>query len=145
MSKSNNPAAGRGRDPNRESYWRECLRRQSRSGLTVRGFCEREAIKETAFYFWRREIRHRDRRQTPASAFVEVHAAPMPAAVVTQLSSSKSAVEQAVPLERLLPGDRRLLIRAGCDGGLLQRVVSALASAGLPAPSLSKESNWEGR
>jgi len=69
----------------------------------------------------------------------------MPAAVVTQLSSSKSAVEQAVPLELLLPGDRRLLIRAGCDGGLLQRVVSALASAGLPAPSLSKESNWEGR
>jgi hypothetical protein len=79
------------------------------------------------------------------TAFVEVHAAPMPAAVVTQLSSSKSAVEQTVSLELLLPGDRRLLIRAGCDGGLLQRVVSALASASLPALSLSSESNGEAR
>lgn len=136
MSKPNTPAAVGGRDPNRESYWRECLRRQSRSGLTVSGFCKREALKESTFYFWRREIRHRDRG--PAAAFVEVHVAPVPATIETRPSLSKSAA----PLELLLPGDRRLLIRAGCDGGLLRQVVSALAS--LPW-GVSEESNGEGR
>jgi hypothetical protein len=52
MSKSKRPGPGsRRRDPRRESYWRECLRRQSQSGLTVRSFCERESLKESAFCF----------------------------------------------------------------------------------------------
>lgn len=143
MSNSNIPAsARRGRDPNKESYWRECLRRQSRSGLTVRVFCARGGLKETAFYFWRREIRHRDRLQTgmPAPAFVEVLAAPMPAGGT---ATSGAAVGPAVPLELLLPGDRRLLIRAGCDAGLLRRVVAALADA--PAATAPALPNGEGR
>ena len=128
MSKSNNPAAARrGGDPKKESFWREHLSHQTRSGLTVRAFCEREALKETAFYFWRREIRRRDRqafgRRTPALAFVEVHAAPMPAAV--------AAVEQESPLELVFPDHRRLLIRAGCDAALLARVVAVLAPVSL--------------
>jgi hypothetical protein len=123
MSKSNSPATGRrGRDPKKESYWRERLWHQTRSGLTVRAFCEREALKETAFYFWQREIRRRDRQavggQTPALAFVEVHAASMPAAV--------PAVEHECPLELVFPGDRRLLIRGGVDAALLARVVAVL-------------------
>jgi hypothetical protein len=123
MSKSNSPAAvRRGRDPKKESYWREHLSYQTQSGLTVRAFCEREDLKETAFYFWRREIRRRDRdatgRRTPAMAFVEVHAAPMPAAV--------AAVEHEFPLELVFPDHRRLLIRGGCDAALLARVVAVL-------------------
>jgi transposase-like protein len=142
MSKSNSPAAGRrGRDPKKESYWRERLSHQTRSGLTVRAFCEREALKETAFYFWRREIRRRDRqavgRHTPALAFVEAHTAPMPAAV--------AAVEHESPLELVFPDDCRLLIRAGCDAALLATVVAVLTPVSLPAVSLSKESKREGR
>jgi transposase-like protein len=154
MSKSNNPAAARrGRDPSKESRWRKLLSLQDCSSLTVRAFCEREDLKETAFYFWRREIRRRDRqsadRQTPALSFVELHAAPMPVAVAAteracrdfgELSSSLSLraegsrvepVLSEAPLELLLPGDRRLLIRAGCDGDLLARVVAVLAPESL--------------
>ena len=76
-------------------------------------------------------------------AFVEVHPAPIPAAGATAAGGSKSAVE--VPLELLLPGDRRLLIHASCDGSLLQRVVSALASASLPVPSRSEDLDKLGR
>ena len=145
MSKPNSPAVARcGRDPNKEAYWRECLRRQSRSGLSVRVFCARGGLKEAAFYFWRREIRHRDDLQTgmraPAPAFVEVHAAPTP---TTATSTSGAAVGQAVPLELLLPGGRRLLIHADCDAGLLRRVVAALADV-CPAPAAGL-SNGEGR
>jgi transposase-like protein len=129
MSKSNNSAVGRrGRDPKKESYWRERLSHQTRSGLTVRAFCEREALKETAFYFWRREIRCRDRpavgRQTPA--FVEVHSAPVAAVVAAARPEPVEGVEHASPLELVFPGDRRLLIRAGCDAALLARVVAVL-------------------
>jgi transposase-like protein len=96
--------------------------------LTVRVFCEREGVKESAFYFWRREVRHRDRQamggQTRSAAFVEVHAASLPAGI--------AAVEREAPLELVLADDRRLLIRAGCDGALLARVVAVLAPAPLP-------------
>jgi hypothetical protein len=147
MSKSNNPAARRrGRDPKKESDWRERLSDQARSGLSVRAFCEREALKETAFYFWRREIGRRDRQavrtRTPALAFVEVHAAPMPAAVGAarpdfgEFSRVEPArpepvegVERAEhdsPLELVFSDHRRLLIRADCDAMLLARVLAVL-------------------
>ena len=128
MSKPNSPAiTQRGRDPKKESHWRERLSHQTRGGLTVRAFCEREALKESAFYFWRREIRRRDRqavgRRTPALAFVEVHAAPVSAAV--------AAVEREAPLELVFPDDRRLLIRGGCDAAWLARVLAVLAPVSL--------------
>jgi transposase len=134
MSNSNNPCGTRRvGDPKRESFWRQLVSRQSRSGLTVRTFCEREALKETAFYFWRKEIQRRDRqstaRRTPALSFVELHAAALPPAVAP---TSVAPVDRETPLELLLPGDRRLLIRGGCDAGLLQRVVAALAPVSLP-------------
>lgn len=143
MSKSNNPAAGRrGRDPNKESFWRKRLSLHDRSGLTVRAFCEREGVKETTFHFWRQEIRRRDRESmgepTPALSFVELHATPLPAAVAAVEGASHGPVLVEAPLELLLPGDRRLLIRAGCDARLLQLVVAALASVSLPnRPALS--------
>jgi len=48
------------RDVARERRWRDVLRRFARSGLEVRAFCRREMLAESAFYFWRREIAHRN-------------------------------------------------------------------------------------
>ena len=130
MSKSSSGGAGRcRRDPKKESFWRELLLRQSSSGLSVRCFCEREALKETAFCFWRAEIRRRDRQANdaqvlaePGPSFVELHAAPL----VVRVDHAR----RETPLELLLPGDRRLLIRVGCDVDLLLRVAAVLAPAG---------------
>ena len=130
MSKSSSGgAAVRGRDPKKESFWRELLLRQSSSGLSVRYFCGREGLKVTAFYFWRAEIRRRDHQADdalvpaePGPSFVELHAAPMAARV--------DHGPRETPLELLLPGDRRLLIRVGCDVDLLLRVAAVLAPAG---------------
>ncbi|MBM4020362.1 MAG: transposase, partial [Planctomycetes bacterium] len=36
------------------------VRRQGQSGLTVRAFCRKYELRETAFYFWRRELAERD-------------------------------------------------------------------------------------
>lgn len=60
--------ARRQRDPAREQFWREALRRQKVSGLTVRAFCAREQLAETAFHAWRRILRERDTQRRPAPA-----------------------------------------------------------------------------
>ena len=48
------------RDPERERFWRETIKRQAASGLSVREFCRREQLAETSFFAWRRTIRQRD-------------------------------------------------------------------------------------
>jgi len=61
------------RDLQVEGRWRSLLARQRTSGLTVRAFCAKEHVAESAYYAWRREIGLRDREKTAAkAAFVPV-------------------------------------------------------------------------
>src|SRR6185437_15624406 len=62
--KINSPRADKGphRDPAKERSWRQLLRRFASSGQSIRAFCATNHLKETAFYFWRAEIRRRDGR-----------------------------------------------------------------------------------
>jgi len=54
-------AAGRSRrDWGKERFWREVVGAQAGSGLSVREFCRRRQVAESAFYFWRRALRQRD-------------------------------------------------------------------------------------
>ena len=118
-------AGRRRRDPAKEAFWREAVPRQRQSGLGVRAFCDREGLKATAFYFWKREIGRRDagRLRTgrvvrkPGPAFVEL----LPAAPVPE-----PARQSEVAIELLLSHGRRVLVRGGCDVALLGRVVAAL-------------------
>jgi transposase-like protein len=61
---------GRGprRDPVKERFWREAIRRQKTSGLSIREFCARQSLTESAFHAWRREIRRRDQQCGPGKA-----------------------------------------------------------------------------
>lgn len=52
--------AKRRRSSEREAYWRDVLARSRTSGLSVRVFCHREKLHESAFYFWRRTLAKRD-------------------------------------------------------------------------------------
>ena len=47
---------GPARNLRKEREWRERVRRQERSGESVRAFCRREDLQESAFYAWRREL-----------------------------------------------------------------------------------------
>jgi len=49
----------RGCDPELELAWRGRMRRWRSSGRSVREFCRREGVPETAFYYWRRELQRR--------------------------------------------------------------------------------------
>jgi hypothetical protein len=74
--------AGRRRDSDREQYWRVTLARWRASGLSIRAFCRRQSLTESAFHFWRRELRLREPTAagpTPAvrsPAFVSVSVIP---------------------------------------------------------------------
>jgi transposase-like protein len=48
------------RDAKRDTFWRGALKRYATSGLTIRAFCLREQLTESAFYAWRRTIGQRD-------------------------------------------------------------------------------------
>ena len=62
------------RDLTREARWRGLVAGQRKSGLSVRAFCSREQVTESAFYAWRREIGLRDQQKVAvrSPAFVPV-------------------------------------------------------------------------
>lgn len=72
------------RDAAKEAYWRKVLKQFSASGLSVREFCKREQLTESAFYAWRRTIGERDDTRTSRPAFVP--------AVVTEEAAHKSSI-----------------------------------------------------
>lgn len=46
-------------DPAKERYWRDVVHRQPLSGQSVREYCLQTGVKESAFYWWRRELARR--------------------------------------------------------------------------------------
>ena len=50
----------------RQTYWEEAMRRWRESGQSVRAFCRNEGVRESGFYFWRRELAQRSHRTEAA-------------------------------------------------------------------------------
>lgn len=122
-------AKGIGRDEQREAQWRRVVRGQRQSGLTIREFCRRSNLPESAFYFWRRELDRREAEQeqpqrrkrpsgpsgpTPPPAFVPVRVA------------EEIAVRSAGPIEIVLTGGRRVHVTAPVDRAALADVLAVL-------------------
>ena len=49
----------RKRSAEKERFWRDIVRRQAGSGLSVRRFCADEGISPPSFYAWRKRLRER--------------------------------------------------------------------------------------
>ena len=60
-------ANGRGRDRRRETRWQGLVRGQRARGLTIREFCRRSGLAESAFYFWRGELERREGQRRQAA------------------------------------------------------------------------------
>jgi transposase-like protein len=67
-------AKGTARDLQKEAAWRRRLRQHTESGQSVRAWCRRHEVTETAFYWWRKELARRDAESQTAS-FVPIHVA----------------------------------------------------------------------
>ena len=120
---------GKRRDPAREKFWRRTIRRQQRSGLTVRDFCVCEGLKDGNFRWWRQELARRDQqpsttpRREQEGEPIEVAPAFLPVQVVDLEAVSP---RPAPPIEIVLPTG--LIVRApsGFDPRTLGHVLAVL-------------------
>jgi hypothetical protein len=79
-------------DPQKQTYWEEVVQRWKESGQSVRAYCRAEGLRESAFFFWRRELERRSPRSGAMS-----QARPK-ASLVTQ--ATRSAKRQSSPPTR---------------------------------------------
>lgn len=93
--------ANKKRSGEREAYWRDVVARFGTSGLSVRVFCRREKLHESAFYFWRRTLVDRDgkpvTRPQPTSKRAAVRPAFLPVAIRRDALSPTSALSLDLP------------------------------------------------
>jgi hypothetical protein len=100
--------------------WISILADWKKSGLGPREFCRRRRLRESAFWFWKREIPDRDRRRRerknkgPGQPALRI----LPVRLVQEPASR-------VPLE-ILSGGRTLRISGDFDPTVLRKVLSVL-------------------
>lgn len=95
----------------RRDLWRELIREQEQSGLSVREFCRQRQASEPGFYEWRKRLA---KEQPLKFALVEAGAKPLAEAGVVEVA---------------LPTGERLRIGPGVDPAALRVVLSVLREA----------------
>ena len=108
-------ARSKRRDGKKEAAWRQRLRQQAQSGLSVRAWCRQQDTRESAFYWWRTQLARRDR---VAPTFVPVH--------VTAESATVAATGR---IEIVLAGDRRVHVVGPVNRQALADVLAVLTEA----------------
>src|SRR3954467_5846400 len=101
---------GRRCDPAKEILWREILKQQRDSGLSVRAFCDREGLKAFNLFRWRRELSRRDRDReadaaipnSPAQQSTAPSASPV-SPPVRVIDDRGERARPVMPIEVLLP------------------------------------------
>ena len=125
----------------RQMYWEEAMRRWKESGQSVRAFCHNEGVRESAFYFWRRELAQRSHR-TEAANGARPQASPLTTAShSSERASSRHssvpsflpvrvvedvAVEAASGVEIILAHGCTVRVRSGFDRQTLANVLAVL-------------------
>jgi hypothetical protein len=114
-------------DPERHALWRDRVRRQEASGLTVAQFCAQECIAKSKFYAWKHRIRVRE-----ASNRRSILPAPRDFLPV-KVRVLERGPEEPLPIEADLPNGIRLRIptanpRVACR--LLRAVAGAKTRSG---------------
>jgi len=109
-------------DPKLYAIWRERIRRQEASGLTIEHFCSQEGITRSKFHAWKRRFRLADvAKQRPAlpspSSFLPVTVRLLP-----------HGPTEPLPIEADLPNGIRLRIPTANEQ-LACRLIRAVAGA----------------
>lgn len=128
------------RDRRREARWRRIIRQHARGVLTISEFCRRSNLAESAFYFWRRELRLRQAEQASGEALAKPKqqrhrrgraAGPDtgPAFVAVTVRHEATAKAQAGHIEIVLSGGQRIYVMAPVDRQALADVLAVLVAA----------------
>ena len=112
------------RDLTKEKFWRRMIGGQSRSGLSISGWCRRHALQESGFHWWRRELSRRDateQRRSPRRR--------KPSFVPIRIAGPSAPAESNQPdsqIEIVLSGDRRVRVIGPVDRQALAEVLALL-------------------
>jgi hypothetical protein len=122
-------ANGASRDGRREVQWRRVVQEQRGSGLTIREFCRKRNLPESAFYFWRRELQRRqaEQGQRPRHSRRSRGRASSPQATFVPVRLAEETPPQAHRrIEIELSGGRRIHVVAPVDRAALADVLAVL-------------------
>lgn len=115
---------GSKRDRKKELFWRRMIARQPGSGMSVRGWCRKHSVRDTSFYWWRRQLARRD-----------AHAPALVPVLVTADRSADDAFDSSAVngslsrIEIVLPARRRVRLIGPVDRQILTDVLAVLTSA----------------
>jgi transposase len=112
------------RKPGKEQFWRRTLREFAKSGQSIRAFCRERQLSEPSFYAWRRTLAERE----AATRGDKAAAAVAPAFVPIRLTATPTA--DAAPIQIVLGGGHRILLRPPVDRAALVEIVAALRTSG---------------
>ena len=105
--------------PQRRTYWEEVLRRWKEGGQAVRVFCRAEGVRESAFYFWRRELTRRD----PGTTVDHSQAAGVDTGSETIAAAARQTSRAPVAASAPRPASRKSARPGGSPSFLPVRVV----------------------
>lgn len=109
---------GQPRDPSKEQFWRDHLKRWRASGRTIRHYCAKHRLSEPSFYGWRRTLAQRglvdDAVGEPALTFLPIQV------------QSDLPVNPPPVLELVLAHGRLLRIPPGADPAQVRDLLAAL-------------------
>jgi transposase-like protein len=118
-------AKGVSRDRRRETQWRRAIGEHKRSGLSIREFCRKSKLPESAFYFWRRELERRDLDRREAEQ--EQRERPSAQAAFVPVTVAQDIAAQAHGrIEIELRGGHRVHVTAPVDRQALAEVLAVL-------------------
>jgi transposase-like protein len=106
-------ACGTRRDLKKEAFWERVVQGQVGSGLSIRAWCRKHGVQESAFYWWRTRLARRD--------------AAGPTFVPVQVTEASPKI--AGRIEIILAGDRRVQVVGPVDRQALADVLAVLADA----------------
>ena len=120
------------RNSKKEQEWRERVQRWQQSGESVRAFCRREGLHESAFFAWRRELTRRGQeRQAVRTERKQVK--PSTSAKPIRFFPVQVALENRTGdpggVEILLDAGRAIRVRPGFDRRTLAEVLAILEAS----------------
>ena len=110
----------------RESYWRDLVKRQVVSGLPIQQFCANEGVSRPSFYAWRRRL-----REDGANGTSRRESRPrQEEGVVKHEFISLKLLESPCGLEIIHPQGYQIRVTGGVDVDALRQVLDVLDGRG---------------
>jgi len=120
----------RRRDVKKEEFWRRMLRREAGSGLSVRAWCRKHHLQQSAFYWWRRELARRDTEAAETTSAQASTQSPSSTAFVPVRLTEDGPAKNDPVIEILLTNGRRVRLWGSVNRSMLAEVLAVLEGPG---------------